>query len=462
MNKPNEYSLRRRLLIRLWGPLFIVLTVGGIATFWLARHVGSVVYDRWLYDSAMTLAAQIKLKDKEVTLDLPRSAIEMFEWDSADRVYEEIVSRRKGLIFSNAALPAPPANMTFNHPCYQDGVVNGQPVRIVTVILAGPAGSDDVISIQVAETTNKRGNLIMETLLLSMPLQLGLILIASAFIWLAVTSSLRTLDDIAARLAGYEPEGLVPVGAVENVPSEVKPLVKSLNQLISKLSDAQDTQRRFVANAAHQLRTPLATLQVQTERALREPDPAKHSDALSHVLDAVTRLRHVVHQLLTLARSDRTDRPNQHALTMVRLDLAELARDELERWADAAITRDIDLGYDGPEKGIEIEGEPHLLRELIGNLVDNAIRYGRPGGEATLGLTTAPVTLYVDDNGDGIPAEERTLVLERFYRRSEANGDGSGLGLAIAREISARHGARLSIRDNPCSHGTRIEVVFST
>jgi two-component system sensor histidine kinase TctE len=289
-----------------------------------------------------------------------------------------------------------------------------------------------------------------------------LILIASAFIWLAVTSSLRTLDDIAARLAGYEPEGLVPVGTVENVPSEVKPLVKSLNQLISKLSDAQDTQRRFVANAAHQLRTPLATLQVQTERALREPDPAKHSDALSHVLDAVTRLRHVVHQLLTLARSDRTDRPNQHALTMVRLDLAELARDELERWADAAITRDIDLGYDGPEKGIEIEGEPHLLRELIGNLVDNAIRYGRPGGEATLGLTTAPVTLYVDDNGDGIPAEERTLVLERFYRRSEANGDGSGLGLAIAREISARHGARLSIRDNPCSHGTRIEVVFST
>lgn len=352
--------------------------------------------------------------------------------------------------------------MTFNQPSYQDGVVDGQPVRIVIVMLAGPAGSDDVISIQVAETKNKRGNLIMETLLLSMPLQLGLILIASGFIWLAVTSSLQTLDDIAARLAGYEPEGLVPVGAVENVPSEVKPLVKSLNQLISKLSDAQDTQRRFVANAAHQLRTPLATLQVQTERALREPDPAKHSDALTYVLDAVTRLRHVVHQLLTLARSDRTDRPNQHALTMARLDLAELARDELERWADAAITRDIDLGYVGPEKDIEIEGEPHLLRELIGNLVDNAIRYGRPGGEATLGLTTAPVTLYVDDNGDGIPAEDRALVLERFYRCSDVNGDGSGLGLAIAREISARRGARLSIRDNPCGGGIRIEIVFST
>jgi two-component system sensor histidine kinase TctE len=445
-------------LIRVWAPLFLVIALGGIATFGLARHIGSVVYDRWLYDSAMSLAGQIKIHGNALALNLPKSAIEMFEWDSVDRIYQEVISVSQGRIFGNAALPSPPDDMNFSQPIYYDGVVSGRPVRIVAVMLPNPADSNDRIFIQVAETNNKQEFLFRETLLLFMPLHLGLLLIASVFIWHGVTSSLRTLDDIAARLAQYEPDGLLPVGVVDNVPTEVKPLMRSLNQLIGKLSDAQNTQRRFVANAAHQLRTPLATLQVQTERALRESDPARHGEALSHVYDAVTRLRHVVHQLLTLAR---TERPNEPAQTMVRVDLARLARDELERWADAAISRDIDVGYDGPEAGIEIEGEPHLLRELIGNLIDNAIRYGASGGEVTLGLTASPVTLYVDDNGKGIPVEERALVLERFYRRSEAEGDGCGLGLAIASEISARHQAKLSIGDNPHSHGTRIEVVFS-
>jgi two-component system sensor histidine kinase TctE len=459
MNKQHDYSLRRRLLIRVWAPLFVVIAIGGIATFALARHIGSVVYDRWLYDSAMSLAGQIKVNGGKLALDLPKPALEMFEWDSVDRIYQEVTSIKQGRILSNAALPSPPGNMILNRPRYYDSVVNGRPVRIVAVMLPSPVGTSDRIFIQVAETNNKQEFLFRETILLSMPLHLGLLLIASIFIWLGVTSSLRTLDDIAARLAQYEPEGLVPVGIVDNVPTEVKPLMKSLNQLISKLSDAQNTQRRFVANAAHQLRTPLATLQVQTERALRESDPARHGEALSHVFMAVTRLRHVVHQLLTLAR---TERPNEPAQAMVRVDLARLARDELERWADAAISRDIDVGYDGPEEGIEIEGEPHLLRELIGNLVDNAIRYGGSGGEVTLGLTSSPVTLYVDDNGKGIPVEERTLVLERFYRRSEAEGDGCGLGLAIASEISARHQATLSIGDNPHARGARIKVVFSS
>jgi two-component system sensor histidine kinase TctE len=166
-----------------------------------------------------------------------------------------------------------------------------------------------------------------------------------------------------------------------------------------------------------------------------------------------------VHQLLILARSDRTD---EAALKMVPVDLAALARDELEYWADAAISRGIDLGYDGPEHGVEIAGEQSLLRELIGNLVDNAIRYGAANGKVTLGLSATPMILYVEDNGEGIPPEERALVMERFYRRSDSAEGGSGLGLPIAREIAERHGARLSIRDNPQSSGTRIEIVFGT
>ncbi|MEI7429394.1 MAG: ATP-binding protein, partial [Betaproteobacteria bacterium] len=235
-------------------------------------------------------------------------------------------------------------------------------------------------------------------------------------------------------------------------------LLDSINRLIAKLADAQSTQRRFIANAAHQLRTPLATLQVQTERALREPDRDRLGVALSHVLKAITRSRHLVHQLLTLARSDPT---GEQLLEMVSIDLAELARDELEQWADAAIERGIDLGYEGPERDVLISAEPHLLREMIGNLVDNAIRYGHSGGVVTLGLSTSPVRLTICDDGPGIPEEERSLVMERFYRRSGAPGDGCGLGLAIAREIAIRHRAALIISDNPRGNGTQVEVLFA-
>ncbi len=457
----KKYSLRRRLLVRVAAPLFFLLALGSLGTFILARHIGSVVYDRWLFDSAMTMAAQLKSQGAEVALDLPKAAIEMFEWDSADRIYGEVRSKKKGALFSNVRFPMQPAIQDVDKPFYYNAIINRLPVRVVAVDVVNPADPGDVIHIQVAETTNKRGTLVKETLLILVPFLMAIFVAAGVFIWLAVTTSLSTLAKIAGQLADYEPENLRPV-ANTNIPSEVSPLVNALNQLIGKLSLAQDAQRRFVSNAAHQLRTPLATLQVQTERALRESDPQQHSLALTHVFNAVSRLRHVVHQVLTLARSEHRETSGTHSLSPVPLDLAVLAREELERWADAAISRNIDLGYDGPEKGIEVIGEPYLLRELIGNLVDNAIRYGRVGGVVTLGITTAPVILFVDDDGAGIPLSERTLVMERFYRRSEANGEGCGLGLAIAQEIAARHGTELNVIDNPAVQGTRFYVKFPT
>ena len=452
------FSLRQRLLLRLLGPLFLVLMLGAVAMFALARHIGSIVYDRWLYDSAMTLAQQIKIKDGKAVLDLSQTAVEMFEWDSVDRVYEEVTSQKTGLVFSNAAFPRIPEHLVTGKPSFYDALVSGKPARIVAVRLSGSGKDHDTFTIQVAETKHKRDSLVADILSLAIPLQAFILVLAAAMVWYAVISSLRILDTIAERLAAYEPEGLLQVADVKYAPHEVRPLLDSINRLIAKLADAQSSQRRFIANAAHQLRTPLATLQVQTERALREPDRDRLGIALSHVLTAITRARHLVHQLLTLARSDQS---GEKLLEMVRIDLAELARDELEQWADAAIERSIDLGYEGPERDVPISAEPHLLREMIGNLVDNAIRYGRPGGMVTLELTISPVVLTVCDDGPGIPAEERSMVLERFYRRSGAPGDGCGLGLAIAREIAIRHRAKLTISDNPRGSGTQVEIVFS-
>jgi two-component system sensor histidine kinase TctE len=456
-NPAPRPSLRRKLLIQLWGPLLIVLALGAFGGMTIARYIGGLVHDQWLLDSTRSLGAQVKLKDGRIAVDLPKSAIEMFEWDRIDRIYGEVVSQAQGRLFSNVTFVAPPREPFSGEPIYYDSTINGNAVRIVAVAQAGPAGTNDTVRIRVAETTHKREEVARQILVLWVPLQAAILLLAGAFIWLAVTRNLRKVDEIAARLADYEPDCLIPIADVESTPREIGPLINAINRLIRKLHEGQDSQKRFIANAAHQLRTPLAALQVQTERVLREPDPLKHGQALSDVHRGVTRLHHVTQQLLTLMRSERQVEP---MFKLAPLDMAALAREEVERWTDAAVARDIDLGYDGPQGNLMVHGEPHLLRELASNLLDNAIRYNANSGTVTLSLADAPVRLCVEDDGPGIPESERALVLERFYRGANSENEGCGLGLPIAREIAARHGAQLIIAANPSGRGTRVEVIF--
>ncbi|MEO8740261.1 MAG: sensor histidine kinase N-terminal domain-containing protein [Casimicrobiaceae bacterium] len=457
MPRPDQ-SLRQRLLKRLWMPLLGVLVVGGFLCFGLARHFGNVVHDRWLLDSAMALATQLQSGAAGPKLNLSRSAVEMFEWDSVDRIYENVISADGERLFGNVEFPSLPNVLPMNQPFYYDEIVAGVPVRLVAITVAGPAPEAKIVTIQVAETIKKRQTLVREIILMLVPLQAAILLAAGAFIWFAVTSSLAKLDETAARLRRYKPDGLVPLYDDHDVPSEVKPLIGAINQLIEKLAEARGAQQRFVANAAHQLRTPLAALQVQTERALRETIPHRHGEALGDIAKAVSRMRHLTQQLLTLSRSDPS---SQGILQMNGVDLAQFARVELERWADQAIGRNIDLGYEGPDTGVLVSGEQQLLGELLGNLVDNAIRYGKAGGRITVGVATAPVSLFVEDDGPGIPPAERERVFEPFYRPRNSSSGGCGLGLTIAREIAARHGAQLTIADPPQARGTRIEVVFA-
>jgi len=452
-----EPSLRRRLLTRLWLPLLGVLLAGACASVGLAVHFGNVVHDRWLLDSAMALATQLRSGTTGPRLSLPPSAVEIFEWDSVDRIYEDVSDADGTHLFGNTAFPPPPDRGSRDSPRYYEQVIGGRPVRVVAIEVVGPAPESKTVTIQVAETLTKRETLVREIVLLIVPLQAAILFIAGAFIWYAVTSSLATLDATASRLRTYSPERLVPIGDSGRVPSEVKPLIIAIDQLIGRLSEAREAQQRFVANAAHQLRTPLAALQVQTERASRETDPRRHAEALAEVIKALSRMRHLTQQLLTLSRADAS---SANMLSMGPVDIALLARNELERWADPAIEHNIDLGYDGAESGVMVQGEPRLLAELLGNLVDNAIQYGGAGGKITVGVSRSPVTLFVEDEGPGIVAAERAHVFEPFYRVRGSAGGGCGLGLTIAREIAARHGASLAIVDRTGMRGTRIEVVF--
>jgi two-component system sensor histidine kinase TctE len=456
-HRPVE-SLRRRLLWRLGGLVSLVLLLGAAMTFALARHFAYGVLDQWLFDSASTLGAQIKATTGQAQFELPRSAVEMFEFDAVDRVYYDVVTAKGERIFGNAALPAAHELPRKGTPVFYDANIHGKAVRIVAVELSGPNGESDAVRVQVAETTNKRDALIAQILLSTLLPQVVLLLLAALAIWYAVTTGMKSLDDIAARLAGYRPDRPEPLPDPREGPVEVRPLLQALHDLVLKLAEAQASQQRFIANASHQLRTPLAALQVQAERALREPDPVKHLAALESVLKTMTRLRHLSHQLLMLARAEPVGNP---VLSLRAVDLAALARAELEQWTDPAIAQGADLGYEGPATGVTVNGEPQLLHELIGNLVDNAIRYGGRGTRITLGLRGEPrPVLLVDDDGPGIPETERTLVLERFYRRMQSPGEGTGLGLAIAREIAARHGANLRIESAPGGRGTRATVTF--
>ena len=458
MSELRPDSLKRRLLIRLSVPLLGLMLIGAALSFGAARYFAGMVHDQWLYDSAMSLASQLGYSDGDVVVDLPDEAVQMLEWDHTDRIYYE-VANHTGHIFGNATVPLPPDVTARPHapgPRYFATVVDGIPVRAATIFATG--AGDQLATVTVAETLAKRDAVVRQIVMAILPLEFGFLLLAGVLIWFTVTTTLRSLDALSTRLSRLDVDRLEPVSDVSDVPAEVGPLVNALNHLIGRLAAASEAQRRFVANAAHQLRTPLATMQVQTQRALREADPDKQSLALADIQKAMVRLKHMTQQLLSLARAEHEP---TRTLEMQYLDIAVLVREALEPLMDAAIARDIDLGYDGPVSGVWIKAEPQLLRELLANLVDNAIRYGRSGGTVTVHVTRVPAAIAVEDDGPGIPDAERAHVTERFYRLASSPAGGSGLGLSIAAEIAARHSAQLTISTPPSGQGTLVTVAFT-
>lgn len=432
------------------------MLVGGALTLTAAQYFATRVYDEWLYDSAMALASQIKSDGDGPTVTLPASAVEMLEYDKTDRVLYDVVSAGGEHVFGNHHLPAPPW-APGKRPVFYDGIVDGDPVRLTAVAATSPAAVGDVVI--VAETLTKRSGIVTQILAGILPIEIALLAIAGVLIWLAVTSALRRVNRLAVELAHIQTDDLRPLAEVDVLPAEIRPLAEALNGVMDRLAEARDAVRRFVANAAHQLRTPLAAMQIQVQRVLRETDADRRQEALTAVDKAMVRLTRVTQQLLTLARAE----PGSgNGANLQPVDLAALARQELEHWADAAVARGIDLGYDGPAIGPQILGDPQLLTDLVANLVDNAIRYSDANGQVTLRLSTDPVVLTVEDTGPGIAPAERERVLERFYRSPASKGTGSGLGLAIASEIAKRHGARLSLGAGENGKGSVATVAFET
>lgn len=447
-------SLRAMLLRRLWLPLLLVISLGAVGSYLLARHYAEEVHDRWLWDSAMSLTQVLPVAGAVTDWELAPTVLRMFEWDTVDRIFVEVLDARGTRLFGTAPVPPPDVlDRSANERVYYRADIAGEPVRVVQVVVPHPDGP--AITIRVAETLEKRHRLERRLLLSSIPLQVAVLLIAGLLVRFAIRSTVRAANQAALRLSALDTDGLRRRLVTQETPRELHPAVDAFNALIDKVAQAQAVQQRFVANAAHQLRTPLAALRVQLESALREVEGPSRQKALQSVDQGLARLAHVTHQILMLNRSEAS---GDDILALAPLDLAVLCRESLERHADQAIMQSVDLGYEGPDHGVIVRGEPQLLRELISNLVDNALRYGRASGVVTLSLRDQPVQLAVNDDGPGIPETERERVLERFYRRAH-DSEGCGLGLSIVREIAGRHGASFQLGESPAG-GVGVTVRF--
>jgi two-component system sensor histidine kinase TctE len=342
---------------------------------------------------------------------------------------------------------------------FYDGELHGDRVRVALLRTGnGPEAFAPPAVVQVAETLAKRRALAREIFIDVILPQLLLILIAGLLVWGGVARGLSPLGHLRQAVAARSHLDLSPVAAPADVPGEVHPLLQAINDLMARLDEVLTFQNRFIADAAHQLRTPVAGLKAHIEVALREDDPAQTRQALAHLYTAVERMSRLVSQLLSLARNEPS---GVKKLELAQLDLSRLVFETTMEWVPEAYKKDIDLGFEGEEPHVTIKGDALRLTELVNNLLDNAIRYSRRGGKVTVRVLSHPCPrVTISDDGPSIPVAERQRVFERFHRLLGSHTDGSGLGLAIVREIAALHHADVSLDDDTDGVGNTFTVSF--
>ena len=368
-----------------------------------------------------------------------------------------VLGARGEFVAGDRALPVPDESAAAAQTLkYRDDEVHADAVRVAYLWLP-PTGvpGEAAPLVQVAETLDKRARLATEIIKGVIVPQFVVLPLAVLLVWFALARGIKPLNELQQRIRRRESHDLAPLPE-RDVPEEVAPLVSAINDLLARLDQSMSTQKHFLADAAHQLKTPLAGLRMQAELAQREIDAGEHDPqalkrSLQHIAHASQSAAHMVNQLLSMARAE--------SKVMARkpepVDIVDIARETVRDFVPKALDKRIDLGYEGPDSRAQLHGQligqPLLVRELVRNLVDNALQYTPAGGTVTARVVDDPfgqvAVLQVEDTGPGIPEAERALVLQPFYRALGTNVDGSGLGLAIVQEIVQQHGAELTIVD---------------
>jgi len=472
----GQRSLFGEILDWMLTPLLLLVPFSIVVTWLVAQGIATRPFDRALEYNVQALAKLVRLQEGKVQLNLPQPASEILRADDTDHVYYQVLTEDGALLAGDAELPHPPDDEAFDNPgtvTLRDASVHGASVRIasIAVPLDMPERKPTLVRVQVAETREKQQVLAAEIIKGVLLPQFAILPLAILLIWLALVRGIKPLSELEDRIRERRPDDLSPLDD-SAVPVEVAPLVASVNGLLTKLKGSIATQKRFLADAAHQLKTPLAGLRMQAELAQREGASADDLKlSLKQIGRSSIRATHTVNQLLALARAE----AGASALARQPCDLARLTIEVVREAVPRAIEKRVDLGYDGSQPGtpsVALLGNPTLLKELVRNLVDNAIAY-TPSSAQQPGVVTARVladaraqtlVLQVEDSGPGISPGESELIFEPFYRVLGSEVDGSGLGLPIVREIAGQHNATVShepAHPGRQPSGTRFTVRFA-
>ncbi|QCB48798.1 sensor histidine kinase [Hydrogenophaga sp. PAMC20947] len=465
----EQRSLFGEILDWMLTPLLLLWPLSLALTWFVAQGIASKPFDRALEFNLLALTQFVVAHDNVVSFRLAPQARDLLRADDSDLVYYQVLDPRSHLLISGEGdFPLPQDNETPEpgRVMLRNDTVRGDEVRVAYAWLSRTSDPRHLVLMQVAETKGKRSTLATEIIKGVMVPQFVILPLAVLLVWLALVRGIRPLNELEQRIRARKPDDLSPIEE-SFIPQEVAPLVSSINDLLTRLKASLTTQKRFLADAAHQLKTPLAGLRMQAELAQRESDPQEIRGSLQQIARASTRATHTVNQLLALARAETTGR----TLPTAQIDLARLVTGVVRDSVPRALEHGVDLGYDGPDmmppNGI-MDGNPTLLQEMVRNLVDNAVHYSGKGGVVTAHVLfdrfSGVQILQVEDNGPGIPENERELVLQPFYRALGTNVDGSGLGLAIVHEIAQQHGATVHMEDahnNPTHRGLRVSVRFA-
>ena len=469
--EPDEnirHSLFGEILDWMLAPLLLLWPMSIAITYLVAKSIANQPFDDALEDRVTVLSQQIRTVAGRPEVQLPGSATDVLRADDVDSVYFQISGPDGAHLDGDRDLPRPRKGMLEEGAhggavLFRNDNIHGTPVRVayswvnLDPLRARPTGTPPSLAlVQVAETLDKRAHLANEIIKGVILPQFIILPVILALVWFALSRGLSPLAELQERIRARPQDDLSPIDP-RQVPEEISPLVGSFNDMLERLAQTVEMQKRFIADAAHQMKTPLAGMRMQSELALRQVDPGEIHRSLEQLAKSSESATRLINQLLALARAE--NQP-QAGLAFDEIDLAAVARETVQDWVQASFAHQIDLGFEPPandDERVMIAGQPLMLREMLSNLIDNALRYTPAGGSVTVRVRSSGehALLEVEDTGPGIAPTERLHVFERFYRILGSNTQGSGLGLAIVREIAQQHGAEIDIFNNPRSHSPK-------
>lgn len=458
----EQRSLFGEILDWMFAPLLLLWPMSVGVTFIVARSLADAPFDRAIEERALLIAQQVVVSAEGVRVPATLDPVKLQQSDDQDLLWFQVLAPGGDFIAGEPELPRP-ALYDFPEvgvPKRRSEVFRGEEIRIAYLYAAVVVDGEEAapVLVQFAETQNKRNALANEIIKGVIFPQFVILPIALGLVWFGLGKGLKPLRTLQASIRARRPDDLSPIEP-RDVPREVKPLVDAFNELLGRLDDSVAVQKRFVADAAHQIKTPLAGLRMQAELALRETDPARLRRSLEQVASASTRAAHLVSQLLAMARAENL----RETLDRRPVDAGALVRDVVADWVGVAVRRGTDFGFEESRQAAWVAADPLLLREAIGNLVDNALRYTPAGSHVTVRVSAdaRTVAVEVEDDGPGIAETDRPFVFERFFRVLGTGADGSGLGLAIVREIVGQLGGTIEVgwtSDRPVPRGARFTI----